>query len=239
MLRIVFMFLLLLLSTTNIMAQKAKTLSNDDFSPPEKVNQPKISNSSSLEDISSPAIEESFQLKVHNSLPVYILKYTGEEVEVYKKNSQDSLKLVQTIDVEHEPLAGWFIKKKDANFDGYLDLIFPGIVGATGNITNNYWLYDQEKGLFVHNDILSELSDLEFEPKTKTISSYNRTGGSGAFYITQIYLAENGKLILIEEIEQKDAPDRKNVLKVTKKRINGKLKVVEEKSLTFQEAYPK
>jgi hypothetical protein len=67
----------------------------------------------------------------------------------------------------------------DYNFDGYPDFMFLMQSGGAGpNYTNNFYLYNPQKDNFEYNDELSQLSQVEVEVKSRTISSNWRDGAA-------------------------------------------------------------
>lgn len=67
----------------------------------------------------------------------------------------------------------------DYNFDGYPDFMFLMQSGGAGpNYTNNFYLYNPQKGNFEYNDELSQLSQVEIDVKKRTISSNWRDGAA-------------------------------------------------------------
>jgi len=67
----------------------------------------------------------------------------------------------------------------DYNFDGYPDFMFLMQSGGAGpNYTNNFYLYNPQKGNFEYHDELSQLSQVEIDVKSRTISSNWRDGAA-------------------------------------------------------------
>lgn len=65
----------------------------------------------------------------------------------------------------------------DANFDGHLDLLAPGMSGGAGpNSTSNVFLFDPASGAFVYAAALSALPQLSINAHDRTLTSASRGG---------------------------------------------------------------
>lgn len=71
------------------------------------------------------------------------------------------------------------IQIADYNFDGYPDFMFLMQSGGAGpNYTNNFYLYNPQKGNFEYHDELSQLSQVQIDVKNHTIGSDWRDGAA-------------------------------------------------------------
>lgn len=90
-----------------------------------------------------------------------------------------SQQLFLDIWAELKSLPKQVIQTGDYNFDGYPDFMFLMQSGGAGpNYTNNFYLYNPQKGNFEYNDELSQLSQVEIDVKKRTISSNWRDGAA-------------------------------------------------------------
>ena len=129
------------------------------------------------------------------------------------------------------------ISTPDCNFDGYPDLmLFAHDGGAGPNIGYNFYLYDPTTGQFVFDEGLSDLTQTEINPVTKTISAASRNGCCS--HRSEKYRFINGQLTLVashEETMSFGDPDRVNVTEG--KLVSGKWR---EKTQVFKvrDPYP-
>lgn len=108
----------------------------------------------------------------------------------------------------------------DANFDGYPDLMLWGFTGGAGpNDTRNIILYNPTTHKFEWNQALSQLPQIEINPKDKTISSANR--GSCCSYLFQTFKFVKNKLILVKSSTHDSDADG-NITDTTDTLIRGK-----------------
>jgi hypothetical protein len=89
---------------------------------------------------------------------------------------------------------GHEVQLVDLNFDGYLDLRLLDNEGATGNNWYASFLYDPEKGKFIHNWHLSSQSGLTVDHENKQVFTYDRCGWCYEFI--KYYKYRNGHYIL-------------------------------------------
>jgi hypothetical protein len=89
---------------------------------------------------------------------------------------------------------GHEVQLVDLNFDGYLDLRILDNEGATGNNWYTSFLYDPEKGKFIHNWHLSSQSGLTVDPENKQVFTYDRCGWCYEFM--KYYKYQNGHYTL-------------------------------------------
>lgn len=168
---------------------------------------------------------------IAKDLPLYTfhliadLKFdTIKSIEVTEENKNGVIQTLSTTAEEPAYTLDSLFNVEDANFDGYKDIKLSSWSGATGNRGYNYWLFDPIKNMFVFNKDLSELSNPNPDPKTKTISTHNNGGAVGCIYDDEIYkFDENGKLILVHKEEQVWADDNVSFNRTTSDLLNGKM----------------
>jgi hypothetical protein len=140
--------------------------------------------------------------------------------------------LLQIIEVQSYANASWLTKSfsaEDIDFDGYLDIAVLDDHGAKwGSL--NYWLFDKRTGRFVINSLVKELRRLRFnekylDKKAKEIQVSNLIAGCGEDKRT--YRVVKKHLILMRE-EEHEAREGECIV-TTKKRINGKMKVINKR----------
>ncbi len=138
--------------------------------------------------------------------------------EVYKNGNTSPIQTIQdSCDDEFGCISvsrGDIYHTDDINFDGYLDIYFLAAAGATGNTTYDYWTYDPEKSNFEYSEDYSEVFTPTFDKENKQVRSHWKGGAAGGAYNDSIFKVENGKLVLLQTIEQ-DSTDRPGVFKRT------------------------
>lgn len=93
------------------------------------------------------------------------------------------------------------ISVPDCNFDCYPDLmLFAHDGGAGPNVGYLFYLYDPATGQFVFNEGLSDLTQTEINPETKTISAAWRNGCCD--HGSEEYAFLKGKLTLVARYEE-------------------------------------
>ena len=141
-------------------------------------------------------------------------------------------KLIQTIRPgENDPSCGLSKEEiliiEDVNFDGLNDIRLLQFLPAGPNLPYYYWVYDRRTGLFQRNKALEVITSPDFDPDKKLIYSFYRT--SCCEHGSRTYKYINGVPVLIEDVNvATDEEDtvRRNIT-IVKKRVNGKMKVVE------------
>jgi len=125
-----------------------------------------------------------------------------------------------------------FIMFMDVNFDGYNDMLVTQDTGATGNVSYLAFLFDPKTSTFALNEDFS-LMNIMPDPKTKTLRSFVTMGAAGMEYVSDLYRVENGKPILVEEVEQKRVnPEATSFIKVTRRLVKGVLQQVASETVT-------
>jgi hypothetical protein len=193
-------------------------------------------------------------VQVHPKLPTYAItviprivtpvKYLGEEVgsdwgEEGRKGEDTyvgSLVIArqgspphQIIHVRSSDHPSWFAKgpaTEDVDFDGYADISVLYAHGAKGGWAR-YWLFDPRSGRFVQNALARELgalgyNELERDPEKREIRTKNFNGH--CYPEERTYRIVRGHLVLME-VSAMDSSD--GCVVVTKKRVGGHLKVVD------------
>lgn len=83
------------------------------------------------------------------------------------------------------------VQVKDCNFDGYLDLMIYAHGGGAGpNYGYNFYLYNPQTEQFEYHKKLSDLSQVEVDSKTKTISSNWRASAGDHGGETYTFMAD-------------------------------------------------
>jgi hypothetical protein len=90
---------------------------------------------------------------------------------------------------------------QDANFDGYLDIVLISAAGAGPNTSASVWIFDPVTQKFQFNAELSDLTSLEINPKSRTISSSSYCC-AGLSITNETYSWRGQHLELIERVEQ-------------------------------------
>jgi hypothetical protein len=152
---------------------------------------------------------------------------------------QPDLKTQQTIKLEKNPFPCYWIEDEffvieDMNFDGYNDIRLMQSMGARGNTSYLFWLYNRDKKTFVRDSSLENLSNPQFDPKEKKAYSYWSVGCCE--YGSNIYQVVNGKLALVEdETMHLNMENEKEYILTIRKLVDGEMKIIEEKHLSREE----
>jgi hypothetical protein len=94
---------------------------------------------------------------------------------IHKKTGKQQVFLDIQAELKSNPFN--VIQVSDYNFDGYPDFMFLMQTGGAGpNDTHNFYLYNPKSGNFEYNDELSQLPQVQIDPKSQTISSNWRDG---------------------------------------------------------------
>jgi hypothetical protein len=162
-----------------------------------------------VEDLSNGAI---FRFEIAPKLPLFTFKIiphvgddnsrfpqsTVQDIEVFKGDSDQALQHLTGCDFDGmEPpqrYGDWF-HPDDVNFDGYQDIYLMTNWGATGNHYGCIWLYNPATGKFDYSKDFSQLSRYWLDPASKTIRTFDRSGGGD--YVANEYKVENDRTILI------------------------------------------
>ncbi len=153
-------------------------------------------------------------------------EFRQESSYVYSKNNKQ---IIQTIIAPENNFWCWvqgeqILMMDDFNFDGHTDLMIVRDASVSINIPYYFWVFNKETGMFQRDTVLEEITDPEFDPKEKTISSSWRSTAIDHGISRYKYI--NGKITLIEENEI--ALDFQNQWIITKKKlVNGKMKLIE------------
>jgi hypothetical protein len=109
-----------------------------------------------------------------------LLEFPGENVNAQTSPADSAVKVV------------------DANFDGFVDLVFTAVQGMA-NRMDAFYLYHPKTKQFTFDDELSGLSSPEIDGKRKEIRTYDRE--SANHYISERYRYIAGKLTRVESVE--------------------------------------
>lgn len=148
-------------------------------------------------------------------------------------------KPVQTIKLDEDAFpCSWteddYFVVEDLNFDGHNDIRLMQSMGARGNTSYLFWLYDISSKQFVRDTSLEMLTNISVDAKEKTLASYWSVGCCE--YGTNVYKYIDGKLTTIEEeTMQLDYENEKEYVYILRKRENGEMKTVEEKRMPRKE----
>ena len=131
----------------------------------------------------------------------------GERATAVKIFEKKTDRLLQTIDVDTQRRGADGVSVGDFNFDGVQDFSLFESSYAGPNTSSLYFLYDPAKKQFVGSGW--EGTSLEFDAKTKTVSSTNSCC-VGTSVTTATYRVVKNKLVLVSETcmqydEKKDA----------------------------------
>lgn len=121
----------------------------------------------------------------------------------------------------------------DINFDGYNDFMiiesFPVIPGYCK--TYNFWIFNKLKQQFQQDTLIGFLSDPLIDHNSRLIKTISC--GCCGDEISGIYKWENGVLVLIEETQSGQYFDFSKDRIITRKLINGKMKIVKDTLVNF------
>ena len=123
------------------------------------------------------------------------------------------------------------LQHQDANFDGYQDIRLVSGVGATGNASYNFWLFNKDTGRFDFNQDLSDLIDPVLHPANNQITTHMNNGCAGECFVDGTYIFEDGKLVPIKTVTQDTNDDGQTFIRVTKERRNGVMEVVSTETI--------
>jgi len=157
-----------------------------------------------------------------------------KKITIYEEGQKKPLQTITEVDPEAdcEPLGMFSYFDEDINFDGYNDFKFTCWRGATGNEGFRYLIYNKVKKKFYFSRQFVYFTGINADQKRKVITSFRNQGFAGRIYVADTYKWIKGKLILIEEERQAPSENDPNkFLKVKKKRIKGKMTVVEQETL--------
>lgn len=114
----------------------------------------------------------------------------------------DSAQPVQTLDMPDMSAPIFELSAKDANFDGYADLMLLAAAGATGNTSYMLWLFDPETRRFVAFPRFLDLSSPSFDSVNKQINTHNKGGHAGLLYVDMSYKWNGQSIYKVAEARQ-------------------------------------
>ncbi len=100
---------------------------------------------------------------------------------------------------------------EDYNFDGYKDLGVLVGMGATGNCSFNYWVYDSDMKTFVRACELDDMNGID--PKGGYLFRSWKFGGNE--WLDETYRVVRGKPVLVESKEHKPVSDARDIVPKT------------------------
>ncbi len=145
---------------------------------------------------------------IHPSLPEFVFEVVHEQNAIsatIKISGGPKNFAGQTISVGVEPRHAGF-DVRDVNFDGYQDLCFLDNLGATGNASYSYWVFDPKKCLFAYAADFDHITSAD--EKNRLLISYAK--GGSVYRSLNYYRVINGKPVLVKAVEtvfSKDARD--------------------------------
>ena len=161
---------------------------------------------------------------------------TAKSITVLRVKDQ---KPVQTIKLDDDVFPCYWTEDEyfvveDVNFDGRNDIRLLQSMGARGNTSYLFWLYDTAAKHFARDTVLETLPNPYVDAKEKKITSYWSVGCCE--YGTDVYDYQNGQLVLYEEETMHLDTEKDNYLLTVKRRdANGEMKTIEEKRMTRDE----
>jgi hypothetical protein len=158
-------------------------------------------------------------------------------IDIFKGNSKVVWQSIAVEGADPSQLVTSF-HTLDINFDGYQDFAVVYEIAAKWG-SYSYWLFDPGSGRFITNALTADLRKLGYDRLT-LIPQRNEIRISLFIGICrnsfEVYRVQNGHLVLMEsEIHSPRGPGR--CLVETRKRVNGKLTLVETKE-TENEVQP-
>jgi hypothetical protein len=110
----------------------------------------------------------------------------------------------------------------DINFDGYKDLkLFCDVCGGAHNADDDIYIFNPKTNSYEYSTLLSG-SDIEIDPKQKTVTStYNAGGGN---YVRSHRKFENGKVVYLQGFSCKIVDIKKHLKRYSyQKLVDGKI----------------
>lgn len=157
----------------------------------------------------------------------------AEELQFFVWRADDFEKPLQTMTAERIWSFHW-MDVRDVNFDGYVDFGYLYALGVCNQFWH-YWIWNEEKGLFVAEPEFDEISLPIFDEETGIISGYARGGFAGLAGTTTFHKWIDGKLTCIRRIETypRGGEDDPWIVTVTvEEQVDGELKTI------YQEKFP-
>ncbi|MFB3922821.1 MAG: hypothetical protein ACE145_13940 [Terriglobia bacterium] len=183
-----------------------------------------------VEDVSEGAV---FHFTIHAGLAPHTFKLvadpefkTIDHIEAFIGSEARPVQTLTECQMEEQPYRGadWF-RAEDFNFDGYKDLRLLIAWGATGNENACIWLFDPQTGRFAFSPEFSEIGTYKLNAADKTITTTSVGGMAGSIHDFRTYKVTGNRPLLIEEEEQTWDNQACSLLRVVRKRQDGKLVV--------------
>ncbi len=175
---------------------------------------------------------------INEGLPLFIFKLNGKKngntfntnsIIIHRKNKN---KPIQRIDIKFSEMffsknhTGFYVE--DVNFDEFADIRLVQFIPASPNVPYFYWLYNPKTKKFEYAQNFEKIYSPQVKQKEKIIVSHWRAlaVSHGIDYFKII----NNKPVLVKRISRKKFPDKPGYLITVKKRVNGKLKITEQRT---------
>lgn len=146
-----------------------------------------------------------------------------ESIDVTRAGESNLYQQLSVKDMTPVPDAQpFFFGGVDLNADRFLDLMLITSRGVA-NAYADYWLFQPTTGKYTY---LGNYPVFRIDPVNHRLLTYERGGMGGMIFESREYEFRAGKLILTKS-EKQDATGRPGMFrKVTRRRINGVLKIV-------------
>lgn len=151
------------------------------------------------------------------------------QVEIFRGNSQELWQRLMMPGIHSSWLTNSF-HSVDVNMDGYRDLAVLYEVAAKWGC-HSFWLFEPASGRFVTNALTADLREvrhngLTLNPAKKELRASHFIGVCLNSF--EVYRIERGRLVL-QESEMHEPRDRGRCLVTIRRRVNGKLVLIESK----------
>lgn len=168
--------------------------------------------------------------QINPALPDYNFFLTKDTVYI----SSEYLNARQTVKTKGDPPsdpAHYFVLH-DINFDGYLDLATWEFGGAKWGISH-YLVFDKKSGHFVSNWLTRKLDQFKHngirpDARSKEIRVDHLVTSEGL--ASETYRLQKDRLVLVETEEKHYDSESQTVTTVTKRLVDGKMKVIKKES---------
>lgn len=125
---------------------------------------------------------------------------------------------------------------QDMNFDGYQDVSFIRMMGAS-NVWSDYYVYDPKAGNWNFNETLSEYATLTVDESNKQLTYYSKGGFGGAWYESGILKWADGKPVIIrKEVQTADGDNTEAFIRTIWTYANGELKIASKVRISETES---
>ena len=173
-------------------------------------------------------IEDSISQSIHEGMEPFTFRILGRWVEGYTKSDLEAnilaLQIIGNNGEMYQELSGfkthppssepsYGFKLADYNFDGYLDIALYYMGGGSRrNSPHIYWLWDNDKMMFVENIRLGDISfqsTITIDADEKMLRCFQRISGSGT--LNEQYKFIDGEFVFVYSINKgvEENPDKK------------------------------